>query len=246
MASFARARLFAVALVSNLIVPAAVRSAPQIGLSWNQCDVLETTHPVVGADRIAHLFVYVEGLGANVTGFDLAIRINPSFGYNCACGSSGTLLPPAWSFEAGGCQGPDRVRASLGPVDSGCESLAAGGQTFGSPVIARDSSYCFGGTCGTSWGSMSLLASSYHSWVLSAPTRTAVWRLDFDLSRSCAFAPPGSECCPDDMPMALFVTGSAVLADLSTVDLGQARVDYSAEAVPSRPASWGSIKATYR
>ena len=246
MSSLTRAALFALALISSLLAPSSVRSAPQIGLSWNRCDVIETTHPVVGADRIAHLFVYVEGLSANVFGFDMTIRISPNFGYNCACGMDGTQLPPAWSFEAGGCQGPDRVRASLRPDDAGCVTLSADGQTFSSPVIARDSSYCANGTCGTSWGSMSLLASSSsQSWILS-DTRTAVWRVDFNMSGSCAFAPPDSPCCPDDMPMALVVRGSAVLADMSMVDLGQGVVTYSADAVPARPVSWGSIKAIYR
>jgi len=247
MSSFARAALLGVALISILLAPASVLSTPQIGLSWNRCDVLETEHPVAGADRVAHLFMYVEGLDAQVLGFEIGIRIHSLQVYKCSCVLERMELTPAWSFEAGGCQGPERLRATFGPSDSNCPALPSSQLMYSSLSTVRDSGNCpFVQACPSTQATVSLWALANSPWTPVQLARTAIWRIDFDLARSCGFAPSGTACCTDDLAMSIVASGSVLMADHSYVELGSAFVSYSAGAVPTRPASWGSIKATYR
>jgi hypothetical protein len=242
MLPFARAALFVAALI---LIPLAALSAPQIGLSWNRCDVLETAHPVVGADRVAHMIVFADGLDAPVLGFELTIQIHSLQVYKCSCAMERMELSPAWSFEAGGCQGPDRLHAIFGPADAGCAALPPSQLTYSNLATVRDSGNCpFVGACPSAQETISLQALGSSPW--TAPPRTAVWRIDFDLAGSCAFAPSGSECCRDDLAMSLVASGSVLMADHTYVDLGQARLTYAADAVPTRPVTWGSLKAIYR
>jgi len=239
-----RAALIAAALILALLAPTTVRAVPQIGLTWNRCDVIETAHPVVDADRVAHLFVYVDGLEAPVLGFELGIKIASVQVYKCSCVWERMEVTPAWSFEAAGCQGPDRLHAIFGPADAGCPALVPSQLTYSNLATVRDSANCYFNDCPSTWETISLQALGSSPW--TPPPRTAVWRVDFDLAGSCAFAPPGSECCRDDMAMSLVSTGSVLMADHTYVDLGQARLTYAADAVRTRPVSWGSLKAMYR
>ena len=244
MLASARAALFAAAFILLPLGPTSVRSAPQIGLSWNRCDLVETAHPVVGADRVAHLIVYVDGLDAPVLGFELGIQIHSLLVYKCSCVWERMELTPAWRFEAGGCQGPDRLHAIFGPADAGCPALPASQLTYSNLSTVRDSGNCYFNDCPFTRETISLQALARSPW--TAPSRAAVWRIEFDLAGSCAFAPPGSECCRDDLAMSLVASGSVLMADHTYVDLGQAHLSYAADAVPTRPVTWGSLKAIYR
>ena len=248
MVTLVRASLVATVLASLAltIAPTIARANPRIGLSWNQCDSVETVHPVVSADRVAHLFVFIEGLVGEVTGFEVEIQIRSTGGNACTCYYEHWGVPPAWNFEPGGCQGPDRLNAEFRPPGSGCPTLA-NQPSFASQTAVVYPGYCSYMTCPTSYEALSLQAGATHPWSLATPIRTTLWRLDFDLSASCAFAPSGVTCCPDDSPLSLQATGGlAWLKDGSTVQLDGSRVTYSSDAVPARSASWGQIKAIYR
>lgn len=234
------------ALALQLIVaPTGAAAVPRIGLSWNQCEPVELVHPHLVGERVAHLFVFVDDLAGEVNGFDIQIRINPNIAFSTACGLDGTQVPPAWSFEPGGCQGPARFNAILGPSETGCPTLATSLSSV-NQMVTRDSAFCTPASGGTSWIIVSLVAATFRPWMMPAATRTTLWRLDFDLGASCDFAATGGECCPDGGPMRLTATGTAWFKDGSNADLGGSGVTYSSDEVPSRSTSWGQLKASYR
>lgn len=246
MLTFRSAVPITAALALHLVLaPTGASAVPQIGLSWNQCDPVELVHPRFVGDRVAHLFVFVDDLVGEVNGLDIQIRINPNTAFNTACGLDGTQVPPAWSFEAGGCQGLGRFSATLGPTATGCPTLATSPSSV-NYLVTRHSAFCTPGSGETSWVIVSLGAVATRPWMISAATRTTLWRVDFDLGASCEFTAAGGECCPDGGPMRLAATGTAWFKDGSNADLGRSDVTYSADAVPSRPSSWGELKARYR
>lgn len=235
-----------IVLLFLLAAPSIVRAAPALGLSWNSCGSIEPTHPVVGTDRIAQLVVFVEGLATPVFGFELELRIKSSPSYACACsGADLTTVTPAWQFEPGGCQGPDRVAARFAPAVAGCVA-PAGHAGFESFTTERDSSFCTPSSCGTSNEVLRMVAARTHGWQLDPQARTGLWSVQFDLGSSCAFASGPVPCCDDDQPMDLVVRGVAYDLDGAPIDLGVAIVTYAAGAVPTRNTSWGKLKVQYR
>ena len=228
----------------EILLPAAPACAdPRIELSWNACDPVETVHPVVGADRKAHLFVSVDGLSGKVTALQARISIHTQ-GMACGCsGSDGATVPPAWSFEAGGCQGPERVASTFGPTDGACPRLLPS-PSFTQQAISRDSAFCFPASCGSAHEVVTLDALAFQPWLVVSQTKYSTWRVDFDLSSSCSFS--GGDCCPEDESVVLVVSGLVHFEGGSKLDLSGSSVGYSVNAVPAQPTSWGKVKVSYR
>ncbi len=230
-------------LGSTLVVVDPTYSEPRIELSWNACDPVETVHPVLGADRNAHLFISLDGVSGTITAVLVQIAIHTQ-SFACGCsGADGATVPPDWSFEPGGCQGPERVMSTFGPIDGAClQPLSA--PSFIRQTTSRDTSYCLPSSCGTAHEVVTLEAMASQSWFVSPQTRSTIWRVDFDLSSSCSYS--SGECCPAGEPIWLAATGAAILEGGSKLELAGSEVTYSANAVPATPTSWGRLKVNYR
>lgn len=88
-----------IALALLISSPSVGQAEPKAGIFWGTCDTTLFSIYDETPDKVSQV-VMARGLDSPVRGFELRIFVNDSYDI-----LGGLLLPDAWAFGAGGCQG---------------------------------------------------------------------------------------------------------------------------------------------
>jgi len=219
-------------LASLLLLAACARAAPpSIRYSWDDCAPIALDRDFVGATHYAQTLSVV-GLTQPLTSFRIDIAI-------------GASQPSAWQFYDFGCQGASRLTASS--AAAGCEAILGNAVTLSMDPGLTDF--------------------RLHVRVLGfAPAganpdpalRYLLARLDFDHTHTTGgFIDPPGQCAAGDALQCFAIeyvelNGAAVRGVDYGIENGGLTWNLPASpgqcpfAVPTRPSTWGSLKALYR
>jgi hypothetical protein len=215
-------------------------------LSWQQCD------PWVQGQYFQFPWQYrivesMYGVSAPNIGTDSQIRLRfQQF----------TLIPDAWRFDAGGCQGPGQMSVSKSAL--GCPAMGASPQLTSQFLIDVDDSILLHASV------------SYDEFTPSSTTRYSVVQFAFDHTFSSAGpTPPDQSTCggADRSAQVSFDSADLILVSGQKVDLEPCDIQVCCYcgyltwndgviqpdgpggcpvAVATLPATWGRLKGMYR
>jgi len=233
------------AVLVVLVVPSRAQGAAgTIDLSWNACSPLVADINPAGPGPIS-LYASVSGHSDPHEGYEV-------WGY---VGDAKDLLPDAWAFQEGGCQGPSRFRVDhLPPAEVADKCPAFQGDELSLQIksfhLATPASG-FPQTMGNF-----VIANVYPSdggIVNPDPNqRYFLARFLFDHTNSVAGASTGEQCGGYEQSMCLFLAPARCNYVYQGIESrftpGQMFVTFRGEckSVPANAATWGQIKGQYR
>ncbi len=230
--------LAALPLLAHTTAPA--HAAGTIDRSWDACAPI-TVVKSMGAPQPYRLYV-------SMTGQADVLR-----GYQAFCDVAALVpapLPDAWRFDAGGCQGPDRVvfRTLPTPAEGvNCLALQSPGPTFAITDYAYD--------VVTRRGRILISKALPSGSAIPNPAlRYHLAAVEFDHTASVVgTGAPDGACGGFERDVIIAVSGTPNLTDPASVQHpfaagGNAAVTYvgSGGPVPAAPTTWGAIKGHYR
>jgi hypothetical protein len=235
-----RSRLFLVLLLAVLSATSARGAGVgSVALSWDACNGPINRALAPGTKVALVASVYGQSLGHKA--FQVRIFLRPV----------GSVLPDAWRFDQGGCQGLQRISFEYLQAADACPAFQGDLPSVQVPDYAFDPVY-------NRW--RIVFADAYPSGI-AAPdpnVRYEMARIVFDHTHSVVgSASPDGSCGGLETPMCFYLrtaewvsmTGDEVPflvnQDFLTVN-DPTFVSCGSSEVPARPATWGAVKAQYR
>jgi streptogramin lyase len=205
-----------------------VVSSGTVRLSWNSCDPQRSDTSFSAAGPYT-LVVSAVGIGGSNNAHDTRLVIGPT-------------VPDAWRFDAGGCQPDGRLQMLPDAFAPECPALVGLG-----PLAITDFSYD---------PDLHLanvrLAIAYDQMDAVLQQRYTLWKIVFDHTSSLAGADGNPATCDHaGSPVNMEATTQVVLSTGAYQNLQRDPGDKIATwnggvGVPTRPTTWGRLKALYR
>ncbi len=197
---------------------------PNLRLGWDTCDPY-VRDKVFSGPAMYRLVMSVNNVTGSYSGYDFTVGFGP-------------MVPDAWRFDAGGCQGDGNATYSTTGTKT-CPSLQGSGPLaitfFGYDQILKTASL--------------RLANTFNEFPADPATRYTLWVLDFNHAMSVVGPTTPGSCGGADDAMSIDVVKSEMLltaGDLVHPLLDEAHAKWNGNPTPTVPTTWSRVKGMYR